>query len=235
MKTRESLLLLVAATAWSFYAAAKFPKPDDRNPKSKTALQNLTMYPLADSGQKRIVIILPPRAGEENCKVEVMAGKNMLVDKCNRFFMNGSFAVRQVDGFGYDYYLVQSNGEPGATLMACPEQKMQPAFVSVVNENLLRYNSRMPVVVYVPQDFEVKYRVWSAGKTQTVTKGTKASGSKGIRDCPEEMIINKMPTIGKQNSPDRYYIYKGARREVTDFDTAWLLKNCKNIRVEAVY
>ena len=28
---------------------------------------------------------------------------------------------------------------------------------------LLRYNSRLPVVVYVPQGFDVRYRIWTAG------------------------------------------------------------------------
>ncbi|HFK7189105.1 TPA: ecotin family protein, partial [Serratia odorifera] len=28
-----------------------------------------------------------------------------------------------------------------------------------------RYNSRLPIVVYVPQDVEVKYRVWQAAET----------------------------------------------------------------------
>jgi len=27
---------------------------------------------------------------------------------------------------------------------------------------LIRYNSRLPIVVYVPEDVEVRYRIWSA-------------------------------------------------------------------------
>jgi ecotin len=29
---------------------------------------------------------------------------------------------------------------------------------------LLRYNSKLPVVLYVPKDVEVRYRVWSASQ-----------------------------------------------------------------------
>ncbi len=29
---------------------------------------------------------------------------------------------------------------------------------------LLRYNSKLPVVVYVPEGFEVRYRIWQAGE-----------------------------------------------------------------------
>jgi ecotin len=37
---------------------------------------------------------------------------------------------------------------------------------------LIRYNSRLPVVVYVPEGTEVRYRVWSAGpEAQAMEKG----------------------------------------------------------------
>ena len=38
-----------------------------------------------------------------------------------------------------------------------------------------------------------------------------------IQDCPEEKIINKMPTIIDGNAPktpNEYYIYKRERREI---------------------
>ena len=31
---------------------------------------------------------------------------------------------------------------------------------------LIRYNSRLPLVVYAPTDVEVRYRIWSAGAEQ---------------------------------------------------------------------
>lgn len=56
-----------------------------------------------------------------------------------------------------------------------------------------------------------------------------------IQDCPEAKIINKMPKIGDSSAPREYYIYKGERKEITDFDQKWLDKNCKNIKVQNVY
>ena len=59
-----------------------------------------------------------------------------------------------------------------------------------------------------------------------------------IQDCPEEKIINKMPTIIDGNAPktpNEYYIYKGERREIKEFDAAWIEKNCPNIKVQEVY
>lgn len=58
-----------------------------------------------------------------------------------------------------------------------------------------------------------------------------------IQDCPEEKIINKMPKVidGKSQTPNEYYIYKGERREIKEFDAPWIEKNCPNIKVQEVY
>jgi ecotin len=37
---------------------------------------------------------------------------------------------------------------------------------------LIPYNSRLPIVVYLPAGVEVKYRIWTAGvETSTIEKG----------------------------------------------------------------
>lgn len=47
--------------------------------------------------------------------------------------------------------------------MACPDGKSKKAFVPVVGDGfMLRYNSKLPIVLYVPKDVEVRYRIWSA-------------------------------------------------------------------------
>ena len=50
-----------------------------------------------------------------------------------------------------------------------------------------------------------------------------------IKDCPEELISNQMPSFGKPNAnkANQYYIYKGERKEIKDFDSAWVSKHCK--------
>jgi hypothetical protein len=50
-----------------------------------------------------------------------------------------------------------------------------------------------------------------------------------IKDCPEELITNMMPTIGKPSNSkaNQYYIYKEVRREIKEFDSVWVSKNCK--------
>lgn len=55
-----------------------------------------------------------------------------------------------------------------------------------------------------------------------------------IRDCPEEKIINKMPGVGKKEQPDSYFIYKGERREISEFDPAWVKEHC-HVKETVVY
>jgi hypothetical protein len=56
-----------------------------------------------------------------------------------------------------------------------------------------------------------------------------------IQDCPEEMIINNMPMVGPGKRVDnRYYIYKGQRKEIKDFDSAWVSSHC-NVKTTTVY
>ena len=35
---------------------------------------------------------------------------------------------------------------------------------------LIRYNSRLPIVVYAPEDYEIKYRIWTAGDAGNADK-----------------------------------------------------------------
>lgn len=52
-----------------------------------------------------------------------------------------------------------------------------------------------------------------------------------LRDCPEMKVLNLMPVVGDENSEDaiprEYYIYKGKRHEISEFDTLWVKENCK--------
>ena len=44
-------------------------------------------------------------------------------------------------------------------------------FITLGGEpKLLRYNSRLPVVVYVPADVEVRYRIWRADRKATAAR-----------------------------------------------------------------
>ena len=74
---------------------------------------------------------------------------------------------RTAEGWGYDYYVLPSLGNAVSTLMGCPPGSERQAFVTTQEQPLIRYNSRLPLVVYAPSDVEVRYRLWRAAETQT--------------------------------------------------------------------
>lgn len=127
-------------------------------------LEDVAPYPKAEAGFTRQVIHLPKQKREDNYKVEVIAGKTLTVD-CNHQRLGGTLEEKTLEGWGYTYYRLESLSGPVSTLMACPDGKTRKAFVPVVGEGfVLRYNSKLPIVVYAPEGVEVRYRLWSAGK-----------------------------------------------------------------------
>lgn len=124
----------------------------------------LKPYPAAAAGHQRHVIDLPALPNEADHKVELIAGKTLEVD-CNRHRLGGQWQEKTVEGWGYGYYALEKVGPAFGTLMACPDDSRKPAFVPVGGEPMLvRYNSKLPLVIYAPADVEVRYRIWSATK-----------------------------------------------------------------------
>ncbi|QLF92269.1 serine protease inhibitor ecotin [Pseudomonas sp. ABC1] len=122
----------------------------------------LEPYPSAQADQVRQVIQLEPRDGEERYKVELIIGKELEVD-CNQHWFGGQLQEKTVSGWGYNYYQLDKLTGPMSTLMGCPGQAKRKALVTLGGEpTLLRYNSKLPIVVYTPRDVEVSYRIWSA-------------------------------------------------------------------------
>ncbi|HVI47202.1 MAG TPA: serine protease inhibitor ecotin [Chitinophaga sp.] len=119
--------------------------------------KELKAFPAAKKGFKRYVIQLENKADENNYQVEILAGKKMKVD-CNNHGLIGKYNTRDVKGWGYTYYEYISNGLTRSTLMACPDKQLVEKFIA--EPKLVRYNSKLPVVVYVPDGFEVRYKIW---------------------------------------------------------------------------
>lgn len=132
----------------------------------RTARQELAAFPAAPPGQVRRVIFLPREADEDALRVGLIVGQTMMVD-CNRHVLGARIETRTLDGWGYDYFVVTSSGATASTRMACPTNRRTRQFVRSGDEPLLRYNSRLPIVVYAPADIEIRYRIWRAGRETT--------------------------------------------------------------------
>lgn len=153
---RKALAMtLVTAFSFATVACATGPTPD---------LSSVADFPVAPEGQARHVIWLAEQPHEELLKVEIVPGKQMMTD-CNTRALLGSLTAQDLSGWGYSYYQLENVAGPISTLMACPDNTQTEAFVPVQGDNFtLRYNSKLPIVVYAPKDLEVRYRVWSASE-----------------------------------------------------------------------
>ncbi|AHG21906.1 ecotin [Chania multitudinisentens RB-25] len=155
-----NLLLMASASA---IAATPVTENGDLNLQP---LEKIAPFPKAEEGMSRQVIYLPKQENEENFKVELLIGKTLEVD-CNRHMMGGTLESRTLAGWGYDYWVLEKLSAPASTMMACPDSNKRQEFVAahLGNAAIQRYNSRLPIVVYVPKNVEVRYRVWSASET----------------------------------------------------------------------
>lgn len=156
VKMTISALLLTACASTAAWAAS------ENNPP----LEKIAPWPQAEKGMKRQVIQLPPRDDESMYKVELLIGQTLEVD-CNRHRLGGQLTSKTLEGWGYDYFIFDKVTSPVSTMMACPDGKKEQQFVTAyLGENSLqRYNSKLPIVVYTPENVEVKFRLWKADET----------------------------------------------------------------------
>lgn len=138
------------------------------------AQDNLKAFPPAGEGMVRHVLQLPKQADEGAFKVELIVGKTVQVDAHNKYFFGGKIEEETIRGWGFTLYRIRELGPMAGTLMAVdPNEPKVARFVTLtVGPFLIRYNSRLPIVVYAPEGVEVRYRIWSAGtEIKTMEKG----------------------------------------------------------------
>ena len=141
---------------------------------SAHAADNLKAFPPAEEGMMRYVLQLPRQDDESIFKVELLVGKTVQVDEKNRYFFGGKIEKETIKGWGYPRYNVSEMGPMAGTRMAVdPDVPKIARFISLGGEPyIIRYNSRMPIVVYVPEGIEVRYRIWTTGaELKSMEKG----------------------------------------------------------------
>ncbi len=120
----------------------------------------IEMFPKAETGFKQVYITVPEEEKETNFKIEVFIGKELLLD-CNQHFLLGEINEFELEGWGYKYYIINTKGEIASTKMACLDKEPKKKFVHL-SPKLFSYNSKLPIVIYVPKDLSVKYKIFNA-------------------------------------------------------------------------
>lgn len=151
MNTKTNSLLIAYSILLTSFAFG------DEHPELKP-------FPKAKKGMERFVIVLPEKKRGEDAgfKVELIPGKTMMTDGVNSYFMGTSLEPKNLQGWGYTYYEIKGRAAVGSTLIGVPPGQPQVERFVQGKSLLIRYNSRLPIVVYAPKGFEIKYRIWSA-------------------------------------------------------------------------
>jgi ecotin len=131
-------------------------------------------FPPPDKGKLRYVLQLPKLDDESTYKVELIVGMTVQVDEKNQYFFGGKIQEETIRGWGFPRYIVSELGPMAGTRMAIdPNAPKVNRFITLGGEPyLIRYNSRLPIVIYAPEDVEVRYRIWRAGsETKVIEEG----------------------------------------------------------------
>ncbi|MFD1771279.1 ecotin [Sphingobacterium suaedae] len=129
--------------------------------QSTVTREDLSIFPKPEAGYKKMVIDVPHSQNDAHKKIEFTIGKIMEVDGCNHFGLQGTLEKKDLVGWGYNYYVFKTNGQVVSTQMACPGQPKRQLFVSAAPE-IANYNGRLPIVIYVPQDYDVQFKIYKA-------------------------------------------------------------------------
>jgi ecotin len=138
------------------------------------AANDMKAFPPADKGMTRHVLRLPQQKDESTFKVELIVGKSVQIDEKNRFFFGGKIEEETIKGWGFTRYIVSELGPMAGTQIAVdPNAPKVDRFITLGGDPyLIRYNSRLPIVVYVPEEVEVSYRIWRAdAEMEAMKKG----------------------------------------------------------------
>ncbi len=160
------LLALTACSGSKQAGKAALQNPDQMTNDNTVAINELSHFPQAKKGYERFVIIpeLNSSADTKSLRIEIIPGKTIMAD-CNRYALMGKLNESVVEGWGYSYYEYISDGQMISTKMACPDYPLEERFIPG-ESRMLDYSKDIPVVVFVPQGFTVKYRIWNTDETK---------------------------------------------------------------------
>jgi ecotin len=150
MIAMKSVALSFALSLIACFSMVRFPS------------DQLKAFPKAAEGTKRFVIQLPEQENETDFRVELQVGKMVETDSANRYFFSGKIEEETIIGWGFPKYIVRELGPMAGTLIGVdPSVPKVTRWITLGGEpKLWRYNSKIPLVIYVPKEAEVRFRIW---------------------------------------------------------------------------
>lgn len=141
-------------------------------PAKAIPMLDLKPYAEAAAGEQRFVIQLNPLLkpspdqsisnNPADWRVQLLVGKELELD-CNLHRFTGRLRSEVLPGFGYTVYRAEQLGAMLSTKKACPSQGLSKQFVPLGgNPFVLPFNASVPIVIYAPDGFQVRYRLWKA-------------------------------------------------------------------------
>ncbi len=176
--------------------------PGEQTTKQSTKAEPLAtdMFPNAKKDEMQHVITLPAKDNELGDKVEIFVTKTMEVD-CNHHMLQGLLAEKDLEGWGYPYYIFQTNGEVTSTMMACPDKTLTKKEVAS-QSLLLNYNSKLPVVIYTPKGYKAAYKAWETLPGEQIAKP-----STGKKENRMTLTFDSHKTLNVNNTKVKFTIY----------------------------
>lgn len=125
-----------------------------------------SIFPAPTQGITQYVFTLPVQENDQHFKIEIVAGETLLAD-CNRIMIGADLDEKNLEGWGYPYFTIDDVSEPASTMMGCQDVQKTQKFVefNLQDGAMMRYNSKLPLVVYAPDDVTVGYRIWETDGT----------------------------------------------------------------------
>lgn len=195
MKQMFFLLLIIVLYSCGSHKKSEYVNKQNMENKSlKSSSMDISMFPKAKENQLRHLIEMPTLQNEQEHKVEVFVTKEMKVD-CNTHWLQGELKEKNVEGWGYNFYVFETNGEVLSTLMACPDSTLTKKDI-LSQSKMLPYNSKLPIVVYTPKGYKVKYKIWSVSSDEhTATLSVQSKMLKLKFESKEKLTVTNTKAI----------------------------------------
>ena len=230
--------ILMIASAILFIAACT----NTKNKESADVVYKANgdaVYPSIEGMIPHTVAVADKGDDEANLKVQLEVGKVMEVD-CNHHTLQGQFEEEALEGYGYEYYTFETNGNVASTMMACPDDTKTEKFISG-QDHFISYNSKLTTPVYTPEGYEVRYTTWNVDNEYTAMQNPDESinpdAAKQVKSFPESMedydrYVIYLPSHDNEEAL-RLEVIPGVVKEV-DCNTHWLMGEFETKVVEGM-